>query len=442
MNVDEVIQILNANLPSPLSHLQEFILRSSWEGKTYIMMSNEAYYGAEHLRKVASELWSLLSNYWQEPISKTNLRQYLEPITLTESQQKLLEKYCQNKKVNMHIEFPSSVVPLDSYLYIERPPIEDLAYSEITQPGSIIRIRAPQKMGKSSLMLRILDRSKYLGYHVVNIDFRQAEKATFSSLDKFLRWFCANITKQLSIESMLDKYWDEIFGSQISCTTYFEDYLLEQVETPVVLALNELNRLFNYPEIAEDFLPLLRFWYEKAKLEEIWQKLRMIVVYSTEFYIPLKINQSPFNIGLPLRLPPFSLEQIQDLVQRHRLSWLQETHCQQLMAIVGGHPYLVQLALYYLHRGELRLKQLLEEAPTEAGIYNSHLRKLLAILEQEEKLKEAFKKVVTTQEGADIDPIVTYELDSMGLITISKDLVRPSCELYRLYFQKQLSRYA
>ncbi|MDJ0516668.1 MAG: AAA-like domain-containing protein [Trichodesmium sp. MO_231.B1] len=441
MNLDEVIQILNANLPSPLSHLQEFILRSSWEGKTYIMMSNEAYYGAEHLRKVASELWSLLSNYWQEPISKTNLRQYLEPINLTNSQQKLLEKYCQNQKVNMYIEFPSSVIPLNSYLYIERPPIEDLAYSEITQPGSIIRIRAPQKMGKSSLMLRILDRSKYLGYHVVNIDFRQAEKPTFSSIDKFLRWFCANITKQLSIESMLDKYWDEIFGSQISCTTYFQDYLLEQVETPVVLALNEVNRLFNYPEIAEDFLPLLRFWYEKAKQEEIWQKLRMIVVYSTEIYIPLKIYQSPFNIGLPLKLPPFSLEQIQDLVQRHRLSWLQETHCQQLMAIVGGHPYLVQLALYYLHRGELRFKQLLEEAPTEAGIYNNHLRKLLAILEQEEKLKAAFKKVVTTQDGVDIDPIIAYELDSMGLITISKDLVRPSCELYRLYFQKQLSRY-
>ncbi|NEQ34853.1 MAG: hypothetical protein F6K40_00410 [Okeania sp. SIO3I5] len=441
MTLDEVIQILNANLPHPLNELQKYILRSSWEKKTYITMASEVYYGPEHLRKVASELWSLLSNYLQEPISKTNLREYLEALNLTESQQKLLRKEQQNPTENIRIEFPSGVMSLESNFYINRPPIEELAYSEINEPGSIIRIRAPQKMGKSSLMVRILHHSRCLGYHTVNIDFRQAEKDIFSSVDKFLRWFCANVTKQLSIESMLDEYWDETFGSKISCTSYFQDYLLWQINSPVVLALNEVNRLFNYPEIAEDFLPLLRSWYEKAKQEEIWQKLRMIVVYSTEVYIPLKINQSPFNVGLPLKLPLFSLQQVQDLAQRHGLSCLKDSHLTQLLAIVGGHPYLVRLALYHLHRGEIPFKQLLEEAPTEAGIYNDHLRELLTMLEEEEKLKEAFKQIITTKGGVDIDPIIAYKLDSMGLITINKDLVRPSCELYRLYFEKQLSRY-
>ncbi len=387
---------------------------------------------------VASELWSLLSNYWQEPISKTNLREYLEARNLTELQKRLLEKYQQNPKLDMHIEFPCGMIALESKLYIMRPPIEELAYSEITEPGSIILIRSPQKMGKSSLMLRILDYSNCLGYHAVNIDFREAEKATFSSINKFLRWFCANVTKQLSIVSMLDKYWDETFGSKISCTTYFQDYLLEQVETPVVLSLNEVNRLFNYSEIADDFLPLLSSWYEKGRQEKIWQKLRIIVVYSTEVYIPLKINQSPFNIGLPLRLPPFNLEQVQELVERHQLSWLKDIHLKQLMTILGGHPYLVRLALYYLHRGEIPFKQLLEEAPTEGGIYNNYLRQLLTMLEKEEKLQQAFKQVITSKEGADIDPIIAYKLDSMGLITIKKGLVTPSCELYRLYFQHNL----
>jgi len=441
MTIDEVIQILNANLPHPLSDLQEYILRSSWEKKTYITMASEVYYGQEHLRKVGGELWVLLRNYWPEEISKTNLRKYLEALNLTESQQKLLDKTHTNQKENRHIKFPSGVISLESNLYINRPPIEEQAYSEISEPGSIIRIRAPQKMGKSSLMVRILHYSSCLGYHTVNIDFRQAEKDIFSSVDKFLRWFCANVTKQLSIECIVDNYWDEIFGSKISCTTYFQDYLLWQIHSPVVLALNEVNRLFNYPEIAEDFLPLLRSWYEKAKQEEIWQKLRMIVVYSTEVYIPLKINQSPFNIGLPLRLPPFTLEQVQDLAQRHRLSWLKDIHIKQLLEIVGGHPYLIRLALYYLHQGGLPFKQLLEEAPTEAGIYKDHLRELLTMLEEEEKLKQAFQKVVTTKGGVDIDPIIAYKLDSMGLITINKDIVTPSCELYKLYFQKQLSRY-
>jgi hypothetical protein len=48
-------------------------------------------------------------------------------------------------------------VPLDSPFYVERPPIERLCYETIVQPGALIRIKAPKQMGKTSLMLRILD---------------------------------------------------------------------------------------------------------------------------------------------------------------------------------------------------------------------------------------------------------------------------------------------
>lgn len=247
----------------------------------------------------------------------------------------------------MSLEFPSGPLPISSPFYIQRPPIEELAYQEICKPGSIIRIRAPKRTGKSSLLLRIVARATAQGYHTVSLDFQQADSGIFSSLDKFLRWFCANISQQLQLKPLLNDYWDEEIGSKVSCTLYFRGYLLEQIDQPIVLALNEVNQIFEYQKIAQDFLSLLRSWHEVAKQDEAWQKLRIIVVHSTEVYIPLNINQSPFNVGLTIKLPPFTQDQIQALAERYQLPWSQN-EAEQLMGLVGGHPYLIQLALYHL----------------------------------------------------------------------------------------------
>jgi len=67
-------------------------------------------------------------------------------------------------------------------------------------------------------------------------------------------------------------------------------------------------------------------------------KLRLIVLHSTEIYIPLKLTESPFNVGLPLQLPYFTEEQILALAQRHGLDWTDSPDAERLMAMVGGHP--------------------------------------------------------------------------------------------------------
>ncbi len=132
------------------------------------------------------------------------------------------------------LAFPGGPVPLDSPFYVHRPPIEDLAYNELGKPGSVIRIRAPRKMGKSSLSYRIIDRAQAQGYRSAIIDFKQADESVFVSLNKFLRWFCAYLTRQLKLQPMLDDFWDEDMGSKVSCTIYLEGYLLEEIDSPIL----------------------------------------------------------------------------------------------------------------------------------------------------------------------------------------------------------------
>lgn len=333
-----------------------------------------------------------------------------------------------------HRAFAARPVALDSPFYVERPPIESDCYNEIIEDGALIRIKALRQMGKTSLINRILAQATLENYRTVRLNLRQAERKILSSIDKFLRWFCANVSQQLQLEPRLDNYWDEeLMGSLVSCTTYFQAYLLEQINCPLVLSLDEVEHIFEYPDIAQDFFPLLRNWYEEANNLDVWKLLRVVVAYSTEVYIPLKINQSPFNVGLPVELPDFSLEQVLDLAQRHGLSWT-ENQIKPLIAMLGGHPFLVRLALYRISRQEITWERLLETAATESGIFIEHLRWHLVNLQQNSELAIAFKKVVTTDKSVQLEPSQVYQLQRMGLIQLDGNRVMPRCSLYRQYF--------
>jgi hypothetical protein len=334
-------------------------------------------------------------------------------------------------------ELPEGQVDLASAFYVERPPIESRCYEAIAKPGSLIRIKAPRQMGKTSLMARVLQQAEAKGCLKVPLSFQLADGKVFADLDKFLRWFCASIGRRLRLPNKLGDYWDEIFGSKDNCTAYFEEYLLAEIDKPLALGLDEVDLVFQYPEIASDFFALLRAWHEEAKNREIWKKLRLVVVHSTEVYIPMNLNQSPFNVGLPVELPEFTSEQVQDLAQRHRLNW-DATQVEQLMVMVGGHPYLVRMALYNVARQDMTLEQLLQEAPTEGGTYGDHLRRHLWNLQQRPELAEAVKQVVATSNPVRLEPVQAFQLESMGIVHLQGNEVIPRCDLYRQYFSDRL----
>jgi transcriptional regulator with XRE-family HTH domain len=334
--------------------------------------------------------------------------------------------------------YPNGAVPLGSPFYLERAPLEEQVYQEIRKPGALVRIKAPREMGKTSLLLRVLDSAKCLGYRTVSLNLEQVDQAILSDLNQFLRWLCANVARQLQLKPKLDEYWDEDLGSKISCTSYFQDYLLREISTPLVLALDEVNQIFEHPQVAKDFLPLLRSWYEEAKTLPIWQKLRLIVVHSTEIYVPLDLNQSPFNVGLPVLLNGFSKEEVQQLAQGYGLDWSEdEEEVGQLMNMVGGHPALIQIALYHLSRGEVTTAQLLKTVPTSTGIYSHHLQRHWVILHEQPELAHALRTILSSTEPVQIEPITAYKLSSMGLIKQMGNQVISGCELYRQVFLKE-----
>ncbi|MFM7425186.1 MAG: AAA-like domain-containing protein, partial [Elainella sp.] len=334
-------------------------------------------------------------------------------------------------------EYPEGPVPVASDFYVERAPIEARCYDAILRPGALIRIKSPRQMGKTSLLYRICDRAEQQQYQVVRLNLSKADAAVLGDLDRLLRWFCAGISLGLKLDSQPKDLWDADRGSIVNCTTYVQSQVLESIQTPFVLALDEVDWLFNVPEVSQGFFSMLRSWHEEAKTIEAWEKLRLIVVHSTEDYGRLDLNQSPFNVGLPVELPEFSPQQVEDLLKRYHLDWHQNW-VQRLMATVGGHPFLVRLAIDELSWQRITLTQLLQDAPTNAGIYTDHLQRHLKKLQERPKLGQAMQQVASQPEPQQIDTMLAYKLYSMGLVRKVGDRVSPRCRLYQEYFQTRL----
>ncbi|WP_138500867.1 AAA-like domain-containing protein [Nostoc sp. PA-18-2419] len=433
-------QIVFKNFGEHPKDIEIDVLLGSWDGLTYEKMAEQYHLSVNYLRgDVGPQLWQKLSEALGEEVTKSNFKRALER-AWKKQQYPPIDSNVPLKSSLAELSFPEGSVPLGSPFYVERDSIESICYETVVKPASLIRIKAPKLMGKTSLMTRILAHAESQNYQTVYLDLNSVERAILTNLDKFVRWLCLMVGRKLKLENRLKDYWDtEILGSNDNCTVYFEEYLLPAIDCPLVLGLDEVDRIFPYNQVIEDFLGMLRSWHEKGKIFEQWKQLRIVMAHSTEVYIPLDINQSPFNAGLPVALLEFEDKQVIDLARLHGMNW-DDIQVKELMNVVGGHPYLVRLAMYEVYTQKTTLKQLLKDASTEAGIYSNHLRRYLETmhLEETQGLKEALTKVVISPEPVELDSMQIYKLHSMGLVQQQDNKVIPRCNLYREYFRRVL----
>jgi hypothetical protein len=316
--------------------------------------------------------------------------------------------------------------------------VEQLCLETVSQAGSLLRIKSAKGMGKTLLVDRILSQVDKREYKTVSLSFLQASKGILGDLDRLLSWFALIISKKLGLAALFQEKWQEGLGLY-SCTAYFEDHLLKKLDKPLILVLEEIDSLFTYTSVADDFLSLFRLWHEEAKNNNTWQKLHLIITYSTENYVLVDLNKSPLNVvGTEILLPDFTLEQVLTLANKYQAN-LGKDELQKIINLVGGHPYLIQKAIYGITQKQLSLADFLETAATEAGIYGDHLRGHLLNLQEHPNLAAGMKKVVESSSPVDLGATINWQLHSLGLVTFVQNAVQPRYPLYSDYFRYRLS---
>lgn len=313
----------------------------------------------------------------------------------------------------------------------------------LSEPGALLKIKAPRKRGKTTTALDILtDLREQQNYRTVYLSLDSVDNSDYQSFNGFLKWFCLVIGNELNISNQQSDYWDNPV-SKVRCTSYVENTFLLVDDRPLVLCIDRLDRIFPHVEIAKDFFGLLRSWHEKAKSREIWQQLRLVLLYCTENYGEIDPRESPFNIGTLATPPKFTAEQTSILAERYGLHW-SPASTQQLMEVVGGHPYLIDEMLTHWKDCSRPLDEQLklEADPTSDEIYSIYLQLLWRAVTEDADLVTELQKILDSPMPVAINSIdLTERLIDIGIIIRTDvNLVQPYCQLFRDYFQARINR--
>ena len=144
-------------------------------------------------------------------------------------------------------------------------------------------------------------------------------------------------------------------------------------------------------------------------------------------------------MGETIEIQDFDLFEVEQLAAKYQLR-LDSDQRKELMKMIGGHPNLIQKAFFHLKTNKgIRLTEFLRQAPTPQGIYSSHLCDNLQYLQETPELQEAFKQVLDSGEGVELDdPIILAKLKDLGLIKVEEFKAVVRYRLYREYFARCL----
>jgi hypothetical protein len=333
------------------------------------------------------------------------------------------------------LEEPGGTVRLRSEFYVRRDE-DDQLERQVIQSGTMTTIRAPRQTGKSSLLVRGMQQARARGAKVVHFDLQRVDRDHLESPDMFLRYLAEYIVHRLRLDrDEVDRLWRDTLGPQDKVTYLMEDYVLPESEMPLFLAMDEVDRLLSTP-YHSDFFALLRAWHNSAAYDDLWQKLNIALVISTEPYLLIADpTQSPFNIGLKFYLEDFEQVQVQELNRRHGAP-VADRDIPQFMELLGGHPYLTRKALYVMVVGRLSWSELVRTAPMDQGPFGDHLRRYRWLLRDQPDQQEALRQVV--RQGRCVDDMAFYRLLRAGLVKGSGQVCECRCDLYRVYFKDKL----
>ena len=337
------------------------------------------------------------------------------------------------------IEPPGGALPLHSPLYISRPADDEFCHA-IERGDSIVLVKGARQVGKTSLLARGLEAARMLGATVLLIDFQHFGAAAFESSGQLLAAMAELISHQIELPSPPSNSWNDLLSPSSNFERFLKREVLGSDECHFVLALDEVDRLFNHPYASEIF-GLFRSWHNLRALNPHapWSRLTIAIAYATEAHLFISdLNQSPFNVGTRLTLGDLNFEQLAELNGRYGDPLANDDEVARFLRLTGGHPYLAQRGLYEIYQKKADLLTLEQAADREDSPFGDHLGRLLISLAQDQDLLEELRAFLLS--GAPLSNGAFYRLRSAGVLSgqVAAE-ARPRGELYARHLKRHLA---
>jgi hypothetical protein len=333
------------------------------------------------------------------------------------------------------LEAPAGAVRPQSPFYIERLADNQLRH-QLVGEGTTTTIQAGRQTGKTSLLMHAINVYQGEQNKIIYLDFHLIDEASGKDLSSFLRFLSETIAEQLDLDwAVVDRYWQTARNPAQTFNRFLQQEVLQRFECPVLLAVDEADLLLG-AAYKKHFFALLRAWDSRRAFDADWRRLNLVMVISTHPYLLIDdVNLSPFNVGLNIQLKDFSPEQVADLNQRHG-GPLKQEEIPGLIALVGGHPYLVRQACYTLVSESLSLADLARIASSPEGPFGKHLLFYQHSLKKNPALLTALQQLLREQKTP--DESLLERLAAVGLIRQEGRKWGPRCGLYGDFFKRQI----
>ena len=336
------------------------------------------------------------------------------------------------------LEPMGGALPLDSGFYIKRPADEEFLTSR-GKRDSILLLKGPRQIGKTSLLARGLQQAREAGAQVVLTDLQTLPEVLLDSEEKLFLTLAQAWADQLDLDVMPEEGWNPQRVAGMNLERYLRQEVLGALEQPLVWGLDEVDRLFSGP-FSPNLFGLFRSWHNRRSLDPTgpWSRLTLAIAYATEAHLFISdLNLSPFNVGTRITLEDFTPGQVAELNSRYNTPLQNADELTRFYRLLHGQPYLVQRGFNEMVTHQIDFATLEAQADRDEGPFGDHLRRLLASLGPDADLTETVRGLLRGEPCP--SPESFYRLRSAGVVTgnsIQETQFR--CPLYRTYLERRL----
>lgn len=245
----------------------------------------------------------------------------------------------------------------DAPSYVERQADRDLW--EGLRQGEFCYVLTSRQMGKSSLMVRTVQRLRSEGVAVAVLDLTAIGQNL--TIAQWYDGLISRLGQQLNLEDELLAYWSahQELGPLQRWLNAIEQVVLRQLPNRVVIFVDEIDIVRSLSFSTDEFFAAIREAYNRRSRDRAFERLAFgLLGVAAPTDLIRDTRMTPFNIGRRIELNDFTPEEAEPLARGlgpdpHTSKAL----LNRILFWTGGHPYLTQ-----------RLCRALSEAVCRTGV--------------------------------------------------------------------------